>query len=108
MELRLSAIGAFAALAGGPCASGRWLPGMEAEPLDRKPTGCSEGGVRCELDALEQTLEPQNERRRRRGAAEPTEDSLYADVGAEERERGARAARYRSRGPALAARRRPA
>jgi hypothetical protein len=76
-------------------ALGKWYPGSGAEQLDWKPTRSVETEVELELDDIDQMLEAQNERRRRRGEAERTEDDVRADVAAQERELKARAERYR-------------
>ncbi len=75
-------------------ALGKWYPGSGAEQLDWKPTRSVETEVELELDDIDQMLEAQNERRRRRGQAERTEDDVRADVAAQERELKERAARY--------------
>jgi hypothetical protein len=75
-------------------ALGRWYPGSGAEQLDWKPTRSVETEVELELDDIDQMLEAQNERRRRRGQAERTEDDVRADVAAQERELRARAEEY--------------
>src|SRR4051794_40846016 len=76
-------------------ALGKWYPGSGAEQLDWKPTRSVETEVELELDDIDQMLEAQNERRRRRGQAERTEDDVRAEVAAEERELKARAERYK-------------
>ena len=78
---------------------GRWYPGSGAEVLDWKPTRSYEDEVRLELEDIDQMLEAQNERRRRRGLPDRTEDDVRADVAATEREIQNRAADYhRGRG----------
>ena len=82
-------------------AIGKWSPGSGAEQLDRKPTRSVETEVELELDDIDQMLEAQNERRRRRGEPDRTEDDVRADVAATEREIQDRAAEYqRGRGQA--------
>jgi hypothetical protein len=76
-------------------AIGKWYPGTGAEQLDWKPTRSVETEVELELDDIDQMLEAQNERRRRRGEAERTEDDVRADVAAQEREIKARSEQYR-------------
>lgn len=98
MEFGLFVLGAFAILIAMLLAIGRWYPGSGAEQLDWKPTRSYEDEIRLELDDVEQMLELQNERRRRLGKPELTEDSVRAEVESEERERRARAERYRARG----------
>ena len=80
-------------------AIGKWYPGTGADVLDWKPTRSVETEVLLELDDIDQMLEAQNERRRRRGLPDRTEDDVRADVAAQERELKARAEEYqRSRG----------
>jgi hypothetical protein len=63
-------------------------PRTGAQTLDWKPTRSAELEVQNEIDDLDQMLEAANERRRRRGAPELTEESVRAGVG-EERARTA-------------------
>src|SRR3954451_12415605 len=80
-------------------AIGKWYPGTGAEQLDWKPTRSVETEIELELDDIDQMLEAQNERRRRRGLPDRTEDDVRAEVAAEERELKDRAAEYhRTRG----------
>ena len=79
-------------------AIGRYYPGSGAEQLDWKPTRSYEEEIRLEMDDIDQMIEAQNERRRRSGRPELTEEGVRAEVGAAERERRERAERYR--GPA--------
>src|SRR3954454_5909896 len=80
-------------------AIGKWYPGSGAEQLDWKTTRSGETQVELELDGIDQILEPQNERRRRRGLPDRTEDDVRADVAATEREIQERAAdHHRPRG----------
>src|SRR3954453_22355910 len=76
-------------------ALGKWYPGSGAEQLDWKPTRSVETEIELELDDIDQMLEAQNERRRRRGQAERTEDDVRAEVAAQERELKARPEQYR-------------
>lgn len=76
---------------------GRFYPGTGAEVLDWKPTRSPEVEAQNELDDIAQMLEAQNERRRRRGLAERTEEQIEAEVRAERRELAERQARYRAR-----------
>jgi hypothetical protein len=61
--------------------------GNNAELLDWKPTRSPELEVQNEVDDVQQMLEAQNEMRRRRGAAELSEQELRAEVEAEELEK---------------------
>jgi len=64
-----------------------YYTGNNAELLDWKPTRSPELEVQNEVDDVQQMLEAQNEMRRRRGAAERSEQELRDEVAAEERER---------------------
>jgi hypothetical protein len=79
-------------------AIGRLYPGTGADQVDRKPARSYEDEIQLELDDFEQMLELQNERRRRRGTPELTEDQVRLEVEAQERERRARSERYRAGG----------
>jgi hypothetical protein len=59
---------------------GLFYPGSGAKQLDWKPTRSAETEVQNEIDDLDQMLEAANERRRKRGEAELTEDTLHAQV----------------------------
>ena len=61
--------------------------GSNAELLDWKPTRSPEVEVQNEIDDVQQMLEAQNEMRRRRGAAERSEQELREEVEAEELEK---------------------
>lgn len=65
---------------------GLFYPGSGARQLDWRPTRSAEVEVRNEIDDLDQMLEAANERRRRRGEAELTEDGLHAQVREHQRE----------------------
>ena len=79
-------------------ALGKWYPGSGAEQLDWKPTRSVETEIELEMDDIDQMLEAQNERRRRRGEPDRTEDDVRADVAAQERELKARAEQYKGDG----------
>ncbi|HLL86156.1 MAG TPA: hypothetical protein VK387_02460 [Thermoleophilaceae bacterium] len=96
MEFALLVVLGFLILVGMLMALGRWYPGTGAEQLDWKPARSYEDEVRLELEDIDQMLELQNERRRRTGRPELTEEGLRAEVEAEERERRARSERYRA------------
>ena len=72
-------------------AIGRYYPGSGAEQLGWKPTRSYEDEVRLELEDVDQMVEAQNERRRRTGRPEISEDAVRAEVQAAERERERRA-----------------
>lgn len=65
---------------------GLFYPGSGAKQLDWKPTRSAELEVRNEIDDLDQMLAAANERRRRRGATQLTEEQLHAEVNAHTRE----------------------
>ncbi len=96
MEFGLFVLGGFAILIAMLLAIGRLYPGTGAEQLDWKPARSYEDEIQLELDDIEQMLELQNERRRRRGSPELTEDQVRLEVEAQERERRARSERYRA------------
>jgi len=78
-------------------AIGKWYPGSGAEQLDWRPTRSYEDEVELELQDVDQMLEAQNERRRRSGRRELTEDEIRGEVAAAEREQEQRAAEWRNR-----------
>ena len=96
MEFGLFVVGGFVVLIAILLAIGRLYPGTGAEQLDWKPTRSYEDEIELELEDVEQMLELQNERRRRRGSPELTEDEVRLQVETQERERRARSERYRS------------
>jgi len=96
MEFALLVIVGFLMLVGLLMALGHWYPGTGAEQLDWRPTRSHEEEVGLELEDVDQMLELQNERRRRTGRPELTEEGIRTEVEAEERERRARAERYRT------------
>ena len=59
---------------------GMFYPGSGAEQLDWKPTRSAEQEAANEVDDVAQMLEATNERRRRRGAPELTEEGITARV----------------------------
>jgi hypothetical protein len=67
-------------------ALGLFYPGSGAAQLDWRPTRSAELEVQNEIDDLDQMLEAANERRRRRGEVELTEEGLHAEVRADLRE----------------------
>ena len=66
-------------------ALGKWYPGSGADVLDWKPTRSYEDEIQLEMDDVDQMLEAQNERRRRSGRPELTEDQVVARVEEDER-----------------------
>ena len=79
-------------------AIGKWYPGSGAEQVDWKPTRSYEDEVRLEREDVDQMIEAQNERRRRSGRPEISEEESRAEVEAEERRRKEDAERYREGG----------
>jgi hypothetical protein len=96
MEFALFVVGAFIVLVGVLVAIGRYYPGTGAEQLDWRPTRSHEDEVRLELEDIDQMLELHNERRRRSGRPEITEEDVRAEVEVEERERRHRSHAYRA------------
>ena len=80
-------------------AIGKWYPGSGADVLDWKPARSPELEAQLELDDIDQMLEAQNERRRRTGRPEISEDEVRADVANAERAQNERAERYRTEHP---------
>jgi hypothetical protein len=78
-------------------AIGKYHPASGAEVLDWKPTRSPEVEAELELDDVQQMLEAQNERRRRRGAPERTEEEIAEEVSREQRAMRERAAAFRVR-----------
>ena len=76
-------------------AIGKWYPGSGADVLDWTPTRSVETEVELELDDIDQMLEAQNERRRRSGRPQISEDDVREDVDARQREQQQRAAEFR-------------
>jgi hypothetical protein len=79
-------------------ALGQFYPGSGAEQLDWKPTRSPHVEAQNEIDDVAQMLEAQNERRRRRGLPERTEEEIAAEVRRDHAELKARAAEYGERG----------
>jgi hypothetical protein len=67
-------------------ALGKWYPGSGADVLDWKPTRSLEAEIELEQDDVQQMIEAQNERRRRTGRPERTEDEVRADIAAQQDE----------------------
>jgi len=76
-------------------AIGIWHPKSGATVLDWRPTRSYEDEIQLELDDVDQMLEAQNERRRRSGRPELTEDDFRAQVEADQRELKERSESYR-------------
>ena len=87
-------IGLFVAFVGGILLLGVYSPRSGADVLDWRPTRSPEAEGQNELDDVAQMLEASNELRRRRGAAERTEEDVAGEVRAEQRELRRRAREY--------------
>jgi hypothetical protein len=61
-------------------AIGKYYPGTGAEVLDWQPTRSYEDEIRLELEDIDEMLEASNERRRRTGRPELTEDQVRGEV----------------------------
>ena len=61
-------------------AIGKWYPGTGAEVLDWQPTRSYEDEIRLEIEDIDEMLEASNERRRRSGRPELTEDQVRLEV----------------------------
>jgi hypothetical protein len=81
-------IGIFLAL-------GRWYPGSGAEQVHWRPTRSPELEAELELEDVDQMLEAQNERRRRSGRREISEEDVQAEVDAHKRDQERRQAELR-------------
>ena len=64
-------------------ALGQFYPGSGAEQLGWKPTRSPEVEAQNEIDDVAQMLEAQNERRRRRGLPDRTEEEIAEEVSRE-------------------------
>jgi hypothetical protein len=76
-------------------ALGRYYPGSGAEQIHWRPTRSPELEAQLELEDLDQMLEAQNERRRRTGRPELTEEQINAQVEEDERWKRELLERYR-------------
>jgi hypothetical protein len=75
---------------------GIFYPGSGARQLDWRPTRSPEVEAQNEIDDIDQMLEAANERRRRRGEPELTEESLGDRVRADRQELGRRREAYKA------------
>jgi hypothetical protein len=71
---------ALALLLGIFLAIGKYYPGTGADVLDWQPTRSYEDEIRLELEDIDEMLEASNERRRRSGRPELTEDDIRQQV----------------------------
>lgn len=76
-------------------AAGRYSSKSGAEILDWKPKQSYEEQIELEMTDVDEMLKARNERRRRRGRAEVSEEDFRAEVEANERAQRERAERYR-------------
>jgi hypothetical protein len=88
-------IGIFAGFLGGILLLGLYSPRSGADVLDWRPTRSPEAEAQDELDDVAQMLAASNALRRRRGAAERSEDEVADAVRADQREFDRRARDYR-------------
>jgi hypothetical protein len=79
-------IGIFVLFLGGILLLGLYSPRSGADVLDWRPTRSPEAESQNEVDDIAQMLEASNALRRRRGAAERTEDDIAEAVRADQRE----------------------
>ena len=79
-------------------ALGKYYPGSGAEQVDWRPTRSPELEAQLEIDDVDQMLEAQNERRRRTGRPEITEEQVVAQVEEDERWQKEMLDRYRREG----------
>ena len=91
-------IGIFAAFLAAIVLLGLYSPRSGADVLGWRPTRSAEAEAEDELDDIAQMLEASNALRRRRGAAERTEDDVAGDLHADEQELARRARDYRQTG----------
>jgi len=88
-------IGIFVAFLGGILLLGLCSPRSGADVLAWRPTRSPEAEGQNEVDDIAQMLEASNALRRRRGAAERTEDDIAGALHADQRELDRRASEYR-------------
>jgi hypothetical protein len=88
-------LGIFVVFLGGILFLGLYSPRSGADVLGWRPTRSPEAEAQNEVDDIAQMLEASNALRRRRGAAERTEDDVAGSVRADERELDRRAREYR-------------
>jgi hypothetical protein len=91
-------IGIFVAFLAAILLLGLYSPRSGADVLGWRPTRSPETEAQNELDDIAQMLEASNALRRRRGAAERTEDEVADAVHADQRELDRRAREYREDG----------
>lgn len=77
-------------------ALGRYYPGSGADIVDWRLTRSPEVEAELELEDIEQMLEAQNERRRRRGEPERTQEEIELEVSSRLREQRSLSESYRA------------
>jgi hypothetical protein len=87
-------VGIFVAFLAGILLLGLYAPRSGADVLDWRPTRSPEQESQNEADDIAQMLAASNALRRRRGAAERTEEDVAADLHADERELARRTREY--------------
>ncbi len=95
-EFTYIVVGGLALLAVVLLLIGRYYPGSGADVIDWRPTRSYETEMELELEDIGQMLEAQNERRRRRGEPERTQDDVELQVAGDLADQQARAEAYRS------------
>jgi hypothetical protein len=95
MEFGLVVVIGLLALVGVLLAIGKWYPGSGAEQLDWRPTRSYEDEIALEMEDVDQMIAAQNERRRRDGRPEVTEEEFRAEVAEEGARQEARADAWR-------------
>jgi hypothetical protein len=90
-------IGIFVAFLAGILLLGVYSPRSGADVLDWRPTRSPDVESQNEVDDIAQMLEASNALRRRRGAAELTEDDVAGTLDADRRELDRRAREYGER-----------
>jgi hypothetical protein len=88
-------LGIFVLFLGGILFLGLYSPRSGADVLGWRPTRSPEAEAQNEVDDIAQMLDASNALRRRRGAAERTEDEVADAVRADQRELDERARDYR-------------
>jgi hypothetical protein len=88
-------IGIFVGFLGGILLLGFYSPRSGADVLNWRPTRSPEAESQNEVDDIAQMLEASNALRRRRGAAERTEEDVEDQVRADRREIRRRSREYR-------------
>lgn len=78
-------------------AIGKYYPGSGADVIDWKPTRSYEDEIRLEMEDIDQMIEAQNERRRKSGRPEITEDQVRAEVDAAEDEQRRRSEEWQAK-----------